>query len=89
MYTTQGHFEQLLRHPMRGGKSIFMREIMFDSHNRKYVDLSSEYDFEYISNIYSEVDPLYIELFSRKLEDMIIKDKNGKLTLLTLMPLVE
>jgi len=88
VYNTQQHFELLLKHPLRGTRSIFMREIMFDSRNNKYIDLSSEYDIEYINNIYSDIDPLYVELFINKLEDMIIKDKNGKLTLLTVMPLV-
>lgn len=86
MRNTQEYLKKLFEHPERGVDSIFMREIMFDCNKNVFVDLSADDGFAYIENIHTDIDPLYIELFKKKPDDMIIKDKHGRLTLLTLMP---
>lgn len=89
MGNTQEYLKMLFNHPLRGVDSIFMREIMYDEEKNVFVDLSADDGFEYVENIYIDIDPLYIELFKQKPDDMIIKDKNGRLTLLTLMPYMD
>lgn len=89
MSHTDDYFESLFNHPMRLKNDCFMREIMWDYRNNKFIDLTNEDDFEYIDNIFTEISPLHIEIFKSRLYDMIIKDRHGRLTLLTVMPLID
>jgi len=62
------------------------REIIYDWSDGSFLDigeLEGECD---IPNIYEEIDPLHIELLRIKEEDMIVRDRIGRLTLLTVMP---
>ena len=61
------------------------REIIYDSTDNSFIDLE-RYDDTYIDNIYTEILPIHVELVRLKQEDMVIKDRRGRLTLLTVMP---
>ena len=62
------------------------REIVYDWSDGSFVDIQ-QLEGEYkINNIYTELDPLIIELVKIKEEDMIVRDKRGRLTLLSVMP---
>lgn len=62
------------------------REIIYDTTDNVFTELQLYDGTVVLDNIYTEILPIHVELVRLKEEDMIIKDRKGRLTLLTVMP---
>jgi len=62
------------------------REIVFDANDLTFTELLRFEGINVIENIYTEILPIHIELLHLKQEDMVVRDREGRLTLLTVMP---
>jgi len=80
--------QYIFNNPRIDMDSVIVREIQYCPESNVFIDATNELGVDIIGNIYTQILPSHIELFLYTLEDLVIKDRDGKLTLLTASYLV-